>query len=535
MQLKSPLLLLTSLALGLANVQFSHATPPLGTKLDPQQVLNINFTSAIATFDPSLIAYEDDIYVQRILNATLMRIAQDGSFIPDLASSYSVSPDGLTWTFKLRDANWSDGKPITASDFVYSWRRLVDPKTAAPYATYLGLAGIKNADAVNAGKLPVTALGVTALDDHTLQVQLDAPTPWFNTMLAHGVTAPLRKDVISKWGNSWTSPEHMVVSGPFKIASYKFNDELKFIPNPQYWNNANTTLTNINADFIRNPNNNYFGFLSGKYLTSNVPAQFKDKVRQELPEAVHQIKLNALNWLLVNEKRVPDVRARKAISLLADRNILTQKVVKSGIPTTILAPKSITGTKYMEESPYLTHSLSQNQAEAVQLLQQAGYSKEHPLRLNYLTEDNDNKLFVALQGLLNKGSKGLVQLNLDHVESKIYYERSSRLDYDIEGSGWTGDYPQVTTFLDLYTCGTITSYGTYCDPKLDSLLQQAKHQSDADMRAKLYAQAELLARKGYVFIPIYQTETLTLKSPRLQGYSFNAAHRYPNDFYILAK
>lgn len=532
----SQLLLASGLVLATLATGTAVASPPPGTKLAPEQVLNYNFTD-IDSFDPSLVAFDQAFTLLRMTSATLYRQSEKGDFVPDLAESYTVSPDKLTWTFKLRpNAKWSDGKPITAQDFVYSWRRLADPKTGAIYSNYFDLMTVKNAEAVNQGKLPPEQLGIKALDDKTFQVELTKPTPWLISMLSLSVLTPLRQDIIEKYGKDWTKPENMVVSGPYKITNYRFKDTLNLVRNPLYWDNKNTTVNNINIDFIADPNASYFGYLTGKYLTTAIPAQFKAKVLKERPNELVNYRSQSIAWLLLNPKRVPDVRAREAINLLIDRNTLTKKIYKNNLATTMLVPADIQGAQYVKESPSLNRPMAENRAEAIKLLEAAGYTKDKPLKLKYLTGTSpDRRRYVALRDWFDKGSQGLINLAIDPVDNKIWYDRLAAKDYDLTFTGWNADYPQVSTFLSVFTCGNPVSSSYFCDPEYDKLLDQAQLEDDPDKRAKLYAKAELLVRDSYDFLPLWQEEGTYLKNPRLQGYNPNNPYRYFNDYYILAK
>ncbi|MDB5440927.1 MAG: peptide transporter substrate-binding protein, partial [Caulobacteraceae bacterium] len=226
------LLLLPALAIALA---LGACTPRAAVQTcDPgHKCLHIGNSAEPLSMDPNIITSVQDDNIVSDMVMGLTQTAQDGTVIPGMAESWSTSADGLVWTFKLRDAKWSDGTSVTAGDFVYGMRRLQNPDTAAEYA-YLAYI-LKGAQEINTGKAPLDSLGARAIDDKTLELTLTHPAPYLLELTAHMTFYPLPQHVVEKWGEHWTDPEHMVANGPFKLAYWKLGDRVKLVKNPLFY------------------------------------------------------------------------------------------------------------------------------------------------------------------------------------------------------------------------------------------------------------------------------------------------------------
>lgn len=533
------LMLTTALAAGLTAAAFADDAAPKtkdGFTLDKDQIYHVLLGSSPTTLDPSQMVYTTDFLLARDLFETLVRQSPvDGKPIPAAAQSWTVSDDGLVYTFKLQPkGSWSDGKPVTAQDFVYSWRRLADPKTAAPYASYLEQMNVLNAADVYKGTKPVDALGVKALDDYTFQVTLSQPTPWFLDTLLLPVTAPLRQDVIEKYGDQWTQLDHFVTNGPFKMTNYSARDNIKLAKRPEHWDAANIIMEGAYFDLVEStdPNRDYFAYLSGLTDTSNIPATFRKKVAEKRPEELLEFVRDSVAYTRINNKRVPDPEVRKALVLLWDSKFLLDKVIPIGVPTGLLAPVGANGSEDFVQPEYLNQSMEERQAQALKILQAHGYSKENPLKLKYLVVGKANRIVVAIVERLNKWGDGLVKLDYQAVgdtQAAVLAVRQG--DYDLSGSSWGLDFNHVTNMLQIFTCNDNNNEQFYCNPEFDALVKHAATVSDEKVRNQEYAQAVNILVKDAPVIPFYQVKSLILKSPRLQGYNVNNKYRYLRDYY----
>ncbi|RIY34225.1 hypothetical protein CKF54_01150 [Psittacicella hinzii] len=530
-------LALASLAAAcLAALPAYAAEIPAGTKLAAVQEYRYNQQSSPDTIDPNLAAYEDSFTVIRLLFDTLVRQDSTGKYVPWAASEWNVSEDGLTWTFKLRpEATWSNGKPVTAKDFVYSWQRLTNPQTGAPYGDYLVTANVVNAKEVHEGKLDSSELGVKAVDDYTLEVKLSQPTPWFAQMVSLGVLAPLPQETIEKYKDSWTNPDNIVTSGPFLLKTYRLNDVMEFVKNEKHYDAAKTVITKVHFDFINSPNTNYFKYLTGEYALSNIPVQYRKTVLEERPEEVYTSSRLGTYWLKFNNQKVTDVRVRRALTLLVNREVFTKQIIGGNVPTAQITPPNITDGELVKQADWLTRSQALNNKEAEELLRAAGYTKEKPLVLTLLQPSggNSGKYFVALQGWFKQGSNGLVDLKQEAVESRTVISRVANGEYDFTISGWIADYDQVTTFFNNFTCNSPINEMKYCNPEYDKVLAQASLEKDDQARRQLYAQANDILLKDMAVGPLFNIENIFLKSPVLGGFNPKAQQRYINDYYFV--
>ncbi|MFC6277003.1 peptide ABC transporter substrate-binding protein [Psittacicella hinzii] len=510
---------------------------PAGTKLAEKQELNYNYGNSPDTIDPTLSVYSDSFSVLRMLFDTLVRQDSHGNYIPWAAEKWETSSDGLTWTFYLRkNAKWTDGKPVTAKDFVYSWQRLTDPKTGAGYADYLATANVKNAAEINAGKKKPSELGVEAKDDYTLVVHLTTPTPWLSQMTTLSVLSPLREDVIKKHGEKWTSVENIVTTGPFKIVTNRLNDTMDFVKWDGHWDAKNTVITKVHFDFINNPLTSYYKYLQGEYPTTGIPVQFKKQVLAERKDELVTINPLSTTYLKFNNKRLSDARVRKALTLLVDRKFFIEKILGFGVATSTVTPPGIKDGQDIKQAAWLERDFKANVEEALSLLKAAGYSKEKPLTVTLLSSSGaDKKTFVALSGLWEQNTGGVVILKNEVVESKTWQSRvSTERNYDLTIGGWNADYDQVSTFYNIFTCDSPINDVQYCNPEFDKLVKTAAAEQDGAKRAQLYAKANLILEKDLPVGPLWNPTTLALKSPALQGYNPNNDVRYFYDYYFIA-
>lgn len=507
---------------------------PEGVKLASVQEVRQNNNDYPTSLDPNKGISGIEWSLANSMFETLVRKNGYREFVPAAAQSWTVSDDGLTWTFELRkEAKWSDGKPVTAHDFVYSWRRLLDPKTGAFYGEYLKSMNVLNADKVIDGKAKPEDIGVRAVDDYHLEVKLSQPTPWLVNMVAVPILAPLREDVITKWGDQWTTKEHMVNNGAYKLEEAVFKDHLVLVRNTNYWNDKDSTITKATWTFVNNPNAAYYGFESGAYTVAEVPNNLIDKAKQQFGDAVVSSRHPFVRWLAVNVKTVPDVRARKALALLFDYNTYAGKLDKLAVATTKPLPQDFNEGELIQEQDWLKIPRDQRVKQALELLQEAGYSKEKPLVLDFLlTKEVGSKLAVAALDWLQKDSQGLVVLNKRELERKAWVSDLFAKKFDLAYGGWGADYDQVTTYLDLFRCGNPLNYTNWCNADYDKLLNQASLQKTKEERQKLYAQAAKLVMDDYAWNTMYQEFKLLLKDPRLLGYDASEAARSVQDWYI---
>lgn len=513
----------------------SHLGVPEGVELDDEQVYRVNNYEDPETIDPSLSHYSDSFQLVSLSFDTLARQSRDGDYIPLAAESWETSEDGLVWTFHLRkEAKWQDGVPVTAKDFVYSWKRLMDPATAAPYAGYLALMGVKNAQKVLEKQATLDDLGLRAVDDYTLEVTLERKTPWLVQMLSLGVLVPLREDVITKYGNEWTKPENYVGNGAYRLKTYRLKDTMVYEKVADYWGANNVTLTRIEYDFRSDPNSGYLGYREGRYMTGGVIGSLVEEAAKSEPDNFYVTTNDTTYYFLFVPERVSDPKIRRAFALALDRETVYEKVLKINTPSYQFVPSSVNEAQYVKPVDYKAMSFEERVAEAQRLLTEAGYSKDKPLKLKFPTSDvSKNKTFIAINNRLKENTNGMLELDPVIYEGKAYYDFLKSNQYDLRITGWGPDYDHISTYTSIFTCTNPNNIVKYCNKDYDALLDKAVLTDDADERAKLYGQAVDLLQSDNVMVPLFYPKSYFLLNPRMQGYNKDLKQRYFQDYFFV--
>ena len=532
----SPLVVCSLLAatLALAGCQRRQASrPPCPAG---EVCLEYGNTTEPSTLDPIKTTLTSEAAIVRELMEGLAANAPDGSPIPGMATSWETSADGLTWTFHLRDAKWSDGVPVTADDFVYAYRYGLDPKTAATYAYLLYV--IKGAEAVNGGKAPPETLGATAVDAHTLRLTLAHPAPYLPQLLQHQSFAPVPAHVVRRWGAAWIQPGRHVSNGPYKLVSWRLGDSLRVEKNPLYYDadkvcidridfyptqdavsaerrvkrgelDVNNTIVPSRVAYLRGPGHmgpfiRTHPYLSNTYLAFNVP---------DVPA-------------------LRDARVRQAIAMAIDRAFLTRKLLRAGqIPTTAFVPPQIAG--YLPPDaphPHVSWAdwpLATRQAEARRLLALAGYGPERPLKIELKTANVTTSVLVAQAMQADLRTVG-IEATLRQEEGQVAYRSFEAKDFQVGLLAWIADYSDPLTFLTLMKSDTgAQNYGGYANPRYDALLNEADHEPDGTRRAAILARAEQMMLDDTYIAPLWVGVNLNLLSPRVTGWVDNAVDVHP--------
>ncbi|ROV59289.1 oligopeptide ABC transporter substrate-binding protein OppA [Vibrio ponticus] len=530
--------LLLGAGLAMASTATLAADVPAGVKLaDKQELVRGNGTE-VATIDPHKSQGVPESHVIRDLLEGLVSQDADGNTIPGVAERWETS-DNQTYTFYLRkDAKWSNGDPVTAGDFVYSFQRAVDPNTASPYSWYMEYTKMKNAKAIIAGEADKSTLGVKALDDHTLVVELDSPVPYFVMMMGHTTTKPVHQATVEKYGDQWTKPEHYVGNGAFVVDRWVVNERLVLKRNEQYWNNDKTVLDKVTFLPIENQVSEMNRFLAGEIdFTNELPLEHYKRLSKEHPESVSVVGNLCTYYYLFNTKKAPfdDVRVRQAISYTIDRNIVANAIMGQGQkPAYFLTPEITAG--FEPEMPmYGKMTQKERNAEAQRLLEEAGYGKDNPLNFSllYNTSENHKKVAVAL-GSMWKKSLG-VNVTLENQEWKTYLSTKDSGDFQVARAGWCGDYNEASSFLTLMKSGNTTGGIHYDSKAYDDLMEKAITSKSEAERKALYAEAEKLMAKDMPIAPIYQYVKSRLLSPKVGGFPANNPEEkiYSKDLYII--
>ena len=534
------LLLGAGLAVAASSTLSIAAEVPAGTELAKVQELVRGNGTEVATIDPHKSQGVPESHVIRDLLEGLVNQDGDGNTIPGVAESWETT-DNKTFTFHLRkDAKWSNGDPVTAQDFVYSWQRAVDPATASPYAWYMEYTKMANAKDIVAGKKDKSELGVKAVDANTLVVELETAVPYFVMMMGHTTMKPVHQATVEKYGDQWTKPEHFVGNGAFSVDKWIVNERLVLKRNEQYWDNDKTILNKVTFLPIENQVAEMNRFLAGEIdFTNELPTEHFKRLKKEHAEDVSVAGNLCSYYYSFNTKKKPfdDVRVRQAISYAIDRNIVTDAILAQGQKPAYFLTPEITAGFNPELPAYGKMSQKERNAEAARLLAEAGYGKDNPLnfKLLYNTSENHKKIAVAL-GSMWKKTLGL-SVTLENQEWKTYLSSKDSGDFEVARAGWCGDYNEASSFLTLMKSNNTTGGVHYDSAAYDKIIDKALNSTSEEERKALYNEAEELLAKDMPIAPIYQYVKSRLVNPHVGGFPVNNAEDkiFSKDLYIKAQ
>ncbi len=483
--------------------------------------LNVNIASEPESIDPALNTAVDGAVMINHMFEGLYKWIDDGNGVAKLvlgqAESVDVNAEKTVYTFKIREnAKWSDGQAVTASDFVYSWQRLVDPATAADYCYMADI--LLNANEIMAGEKDKSELGVKAIDEHTLEVTLHTPCPYFEEIMAFPSLMPVRQDMIEKGGDQWTFDLSTYVgNGPYKMESWEHNSKIRLVKSENYYDYAKLGPNAINFALMDDANAIYAAFNSGQLnFIEEVPVA-------EIPTLVEQGKLNidkyiGTYYVCFQTQKAPfdDVRVRKAFSLAIDRNYIVEQITRTGqIPASGFVPYGVNDALGIEGDDFRTvggnymdvskEAYEANCEEARRLLAEAGYEggAGFPVvEYLYNTSDNHKAIGEALQQMW-QDELG-VTVNLVNQEWNTFLQTRKEGNYSIARNGWIADYNDPMSFLDMWLTGGGNNDAHYSNAEYDALIMQAKSTSDAAERMRLMHQAEdILMGEDVVHAAIY--------------------------------
>lgn len=445
--------------------------------------------------------------------------AADGTPMPGAATSWETSADGMTWTFHMRDHVWSDGRPVTAEDFVYAWRRILEPARGAPYAYYLWL--IKNAKAISDGKMPTSALGIEAPDDKTVVVHLEHPAPYMLEYLLHQAVFPVPRHVVLQKGDAWAKPDNYVGNGPYLPKEWVPNDHITMVKNPRFYDAANVRLKTI----IYKPTSDTLAALkairAGELDTQNlVPNAEIGWMKKNIP---HTLQLNTflgVAYLTPNMRRKPfqDIRMRRAISLALDREILTSRILKLGEPAAYhFVPPHVANYPDGAHVDFQSLPPQARLDKARWLMNQMGYGPSNHFHTTYdsTTTPDSKRTAAATQAMLRR-----IYIDVDIVNSdtQIFYKKLQNGEFDLGPGVWIGDFNDPGTFLDLLRAGSGNNYGGYDNPRYDALMDKANLMLDLKARGALLRRAEQIALDDVAVIPTRFVVTQDIVEPYVKGW-----------------
>ncbi len=450
--------------------------------------------------------------------------AADGSVIPGAAESWTVSDDGTVYTFKLRDHTWSDGVPVTADDFVFALRRILDPATAAEYASLLYT--IKDAKPLNEGAMQgMDQLGVRAIDPKTLEITLEGPTPYFIEQLTHYTAFPVPKHKVEALGDNWVKPENIVGNGAYKVVEWVPNTYVKSVKNDKFYDADNVSIDTVYYYPAEERNAATKRFRAGEIdVQYDFASDQIDWLKANLPGATHIAPYLGIYYYVFNLRKPPfDNKAvRQALAMAINREAITDKVLRTGeLPAYSFVPP---GTGNYGEPAYVSWKDMPDQerlAKAKELLASAGYGPDNPLKiqLSYNTSENHKKIAIAVAAMWKQLG---VETSLLNSEVKVHYKDLQEGNFQVARAGWIADYNDAQNFLYLMDSATgVLNYAAYANPEYDRLMGEAAKTADLHARADLLRQAEAIAMDDMPNVPIYYYISKNLVSPSVKGWVDN--------------
>ncbi len=509
----------------------------VGSALAAVQVLHRGNGAEPQTLDPHRAEGLPASNILRDLFEGLVLEAPDGSLIPGVAESWTISEDGLSYRFKLRaDARWSNGDPVTAKDFVFGLRRSVDPQTLSAYSSVLF--PIVNARAIVEGTLPPEQLGVLAVDAQQLEIRLNHPTAYLLGLLTHATTYPVHEPSLAQADGRFARPGKLISNGAYRLVDWVVQSHIRLERNTEYWDDANTTINEVWYYPIENQDAELKRYRADELdFTEVIPYKQLSWLRENLNDELKISPYLASYYYGFNLTRPPfkdRPGLRQALAMAIDRDIITEKVTGAGeLPAYGWIPPV---ESYAQQKPeWANWTQEKRNAEARRLLAEAGYSTDNPLRVEllYNTHENHKRIAGAIAAMW-KQNLG-VKTSLMNQEWKVFLASRRAKETEVFRAGWIGDFNDAYSFAELlHSANQLNDSGYYSDA-YDDLLAQASAEVDAQARQALLEEAERLMLNDLPIIPLYFYVSKHLVKPWVDGFVPNVMdHHYSKNLSILA-
>jgi len=499
---------------------------------DEGKVLNFINPENIPTMDSSLATDESSFVYLAATTEGLYRLDADTQVTPGIAEDHEESDDGLTWTFNLReDAEWQNGDPVTAHDFVYAWQRAVDPDTGSEYGPYMMNDVIKNAEAISKGDKPVEELGATAEDDYTLVVELENPTPYFETLTTFGTFFPLNEDFIEEKGEDYAmNADNLLANGPYKMNNWEStSDSWELVKNEDYWDADNVEMDKLTFEVVKDPQTAVDLYQSGVVdridLTSDLVDEFStDEDYVATPDTfVHYIKMNQ-----TNNEALANENVRKALSRAFDKEAMVNEVlnngsfVANGIIPADFTPMPDTEEDFREVSgDHVLYDVDEAQEYWEKGLEELGTDS---VEIELLTDD-DETTKTMVEYLANQFSSNLPGLTIDlkKVPKEQRLDLDDSGDFEMQVTRWGPDFLDPFTFMNLFTTDSGNNHMDYSNPEYDKLVKETASElaTDNPARYENFLEAEKVLFEDGAIAPLYQASRAQLISPKIEGVHVN--------------
>ncbi len=489
------------------------------------KILLLTVGSEPRTLDPQQAqgVTEHHIIMSMIEGLVAPSIDDQSKVVPGMADRWEHNEDYSVWTFHIGpDRKWSNGEPVTAGDFVFSYRRMLTPSFGAQYAENLFI--LKNAEGYYSGKInDFDQVGVKAVDDRTLQVDLVGPTPYLLSLVQHDSWLPVNQKAILKFGNidtrdsKWTRAENYVGNGPFKMKSWYPNDVIEVIRNPLYWDAANVKLNGINFYSIENLNTQERAFQAGQlHKTDQVPLDKVPYYRRVHPELLRIDPYEGVYFYRINVARKPldNPKIRLALNLAVDREAIVKNILRED-------QKLATGYTPPGMGDYQPlNKITYDPTRARQLLAEAGYpnGKGFPkFTIHFNTLESHRAIAEAIQQMWKEELN--IDVALENQEWKVYLDTQNNKNYDLSRSAWIGDFMDPVTFLSMWTTGNGNNNTNWGNPKFDALIEEATKTGDPAKRFAILREAEDIFLSDLPIVVVYWYTNAYLLQPSVQNWN----------------
>lgn len=453
-----------------------------------------------------------------------------GNTIPGMAVKEEISEDGKVRTFTLRDAKWSDGQPVTANDFVFAWRRLANPKTASEYAYMIGVVGVKNAEAVMSGEKPITELGITAVDDKTLKVELDYPVPFFDQLAAFPPFYPIREDFYDKYKEQYAlTPEAILSNGPFKMVEWNQGANYTIVKNDQYYGADKVQIDGLNFQVVKDAQSAMVAFDQGNVDYVKLTGEMVDQYK-ESPEFMNT--LGGYLWFVSPNQKVPgleNANLRRALALSFDKEQIAEHLLKDGsIAANFAIPVKLAvgpdGKDFRETTPsYLNVDKAKAKEYYEKAKQELGKDK-FAYELVFEDTEASKKVAEYLKSEIETNLPGMT-INLKQQPKKARLQLMQNGVYELGLTRWGPDYADPMTYLDMWITGASYNFGSWTSKEYDKLIFDA---SKGDLTGKpverweALKQAEKICMDDAAIFPVYQTGSAVMIKKDLTGFEFHS-------------
>ncbi len=503
-----------------------------------QSILHRGLSSDPESIDPHKARSVQAAEVLRDIGEGLVAYSATGELVGAAAESWSISDDGLTYTFNIRpEARWSNGDAVTAEHFVFSLRRLVDPATAAFYAQ--AIAAIVNAEAIIASEMAPSALGAEVIEDNALLIKLERPMPYLLSLLTHPSTFPVHPGGVAAHGTAFTRPENLLSNGAYKLDAWEPGSVLKLIRNEQYWNNAETSIEAVNYHVLTQEMTELNRYRAGEIdVTGSIPPDSFEQVREQYRDEMHIAPYLGVYYYGYNLTKPPfagNSALRQALSMAIDRETLVEKVTGRGeAPAYSWVPPGVDNYDPRRLS-YADMTQDERNAAARRLYRDAGYNEDRPAQfeLRYNTSDTQQRIALAVQSMW-RDVLG-VETTLINEEFQVLLANMREAEItQVFRSSWIGDYNDAHTFLSILQTGSPANMPRFANAEYDDLMRRAAEQTDPLARRLYLEEAERVLLGEHAVIPLYFFVSKHLVSPRVQGWGDNVLDYHYSQHLSLA-